>query len=121
MLDNWLPILIFFVLIAGFALTSLVLSWVMGVRRPTPVKLSPYESGMNPVGTARERYSIQFYLIAMLFLLFDIEAIFLFPWAVVYRELGMFGFWSMLIFLGALLEGFVYLWKKGAFEWEQNP
>lgn len=118
MLENWLPILIFFVLIAGFALTSLVLSWVIGVRKPTPTKLAPYESGMRPVGTARERFSIQYYMIAMLFLLFDVEAIFLFPWAVVYRDLRLLAFFEMLVFIAVIAAGFVYVWKKGALEWE---
>ncbi len=118
-MENWLPILIFFILIAGFAATSLILSWFLGVRNPTAAKLSPYESGMRPVGTARDRHSVQFYIVAMLFLLFDIEAIFLFPWVVVYRDLGMFGFWEMLVFIGMLLAGFVYVWKKGALEWER--
>lgn len=120
MLETWLPILIFFVLIAGFAVSSIVVSRLMGVRNPDPVKLSPYESGMNPVGTARERYSVQFYVIAMLFLLFDVEAIFLFPWAVVFQELGLFAFVEMLIFIAVLLAGFVYVWKKGALEWERS-
>ena len=101
MLGDWLPILIFVVLITGFAVTSLILSWVMGVRKPMPQKLSPCESGIRPVGTARERFSIQFYIVAMLFLLFDIEVIFLFPWAVVYRELKLFAFWEMLVFIGS--------------------
>jgi NADH-quinone oxidoreductase subunit A len=120
MLERWLPILIFFLLIAGFAVTNLAVSWRMGVRKPNPIKLSPYESGMNPIGTARERYSIQFYVVAMLFLLFDVEAIFLFPWAVVYRELGLFAFFEMLVFIAVILAGFVYVWKKGALEWEKR-
>ncbi len=119
MLENWLPILIFVVLITGFAVTSLILSWVMGVRKPTPGKLSPYESGMRPIGSARERLSIQFYMVAMLFLLFDIEVVFLFPWAVVYRELKLFAFWEMLVFIGVILAGYIYVWKKGALEWER--
>jgi len=119
MLEDWLPILLFFVLVAGFAATSLLLPSIFGVRKPGPAKLGPYESGMQPVGTARERFSIQFYLVAMLFLLFDIEAIFLFPWAVVYRQLGIFGFIEMLVFIVVILAGFVYVWKKGALEWER--
>lgn len=120
MLETWLPILIFFILVAGFALTNLAISWFMGVQKPDPVKLSPYESGMNPIGTARERYSVQFYIVAMLFLLFDVEAVFLFPWAVVYRELKLFAFFEMFIFIGVVLAGFIYIWKKGALEWEKN-
>jgi NADH-quinone oxidoreductase subunit A len=119
MLENWTPILIFSVLVGGFAAVSLIAPRVFAVRRPTRVKLEPYESGMRPVGTARERFSIQFYLIAMLFLLFDIEVIFLFPWAVVYRDLAFFGFVEMLVFILVVLAGFVYVWKKGALEWER--
>lgn len=119
MLENWSPILVFAVLVVGFTATALVLPRIFGVQKPTQVKLEPYESGMRPIGTARERYSIQFYLIAMLFLLFDVEAIFLFPWAVVYRELALFGFMEMLIFIIVILAGFIYAWKKGALEWER--
>lgn len=119
MLENWLPILIFFGFVAGFAVTNLVLSWVLGVRKPNRIKLAPYESGMKPVGTARERFSIQFSIVAMLFLLFDVEAIFLFPWAVVYRDLKLFAFFEMLVFIGVMLAGFIYVWKKGALEWEK--
>ena len=119
MLENWLPILIFALLITGFAVTTLIMSWFAGVHKPTPQKLSPYESGMKPVGSARDRVSIQFYMVAMLCLLFDVEVIFLFPWAIVYRELDMFGFWEMLCFIGVILAGYIYVWKKGALEWEE--
>ncbi len=119
MLENWLPILIFFIFVSGFAVTNLILSWVMGIRNPNAAKLAPYESGMNPVGNARERFSIQFSIVAMLFLLFDVEAIFLFPWAVVYRDLKFFAFYEMFVFIAVMLAGFVYVWKKGALEWEE--
>ena len=119
MLENWAPILIFFILAAGFGLVSLVMSYLFGVRKPDPRKLSPYECGVHPIGTARERCSVKFYLVAMLFLLFDIEAVFLFPWAVVYRELKLFGFFEMLLFILAILAGYIYVWKKGALEWER--
>jgi NADH-quinone oxidoreductase subunit A len=119
MLEDWAPILIFFILVTGFAVASLIGSYVMGVKKPDPEKLSPYECGIEPVGTARERFSVKFYLLAMLFLLFDIEAVFLFPWAVIYRELKMFGFVEMLVFIGAIFAGYVYIWKKGALEWER--
>jgi NADH-quinone oxidoreductase subunit A len=119
MLQSWLPILIFLVLVSGFAVVSLVMSWLMGVRKPSPRKLAPYECGIDPVGTARERFSVKFYLVAMLFLLFDIEAVFFFPWAVVYRELQLFGFFEMLLFMAAILAGYIYVWKKGALEWER--
>ena len=119
MLLNWAPVLIFFVLVSGFAGVSVIGSFVLGMRKPTPEKLTPYECGMQPVGTARDRFSVKFYLVAMLFLLFDIEAVFLFPWAVVYRELKLFGFFEMLLFIATVLAGYVYVWKKGALEWER--
>lgn len=119
MLSNWAPVLIFLILVAGFAMISVVGSLVVGMRKPTPEKQAPYECGMQPVGTARERFSVKFYLVAMLFLLFDIEAVFLFPWAVVYRELKLFGFFEMLLFIATVLAGYVYVWKKGALEWER--
>jgi NADH-quinone oxidoreductase subunit A len=107
----------------GFAVVSVLGTYIVGMRKPTPEKAAPYECGMTPVGTARERSSVKFYLVAMLFLLFDIEAVFLFPWAVVYRDLNrqipFFGFLEMLLFIGAVLAGFVYVWKKGALEWER--
>ena len=119
MLSNWAPILLFLILVTGFALVSVIGSLVLGMRKPSPEKLTPYECGMQPVGTARDRFSVKFYLVAMLFLLFDIEAVFLFPWAVVYRELDLLGFVEMLLFILAVLAGYIYVWKKGALEWER--
>jgi NADH-quinone oxidoreductase subunit A len=119
MLSAWAPILVFMILVTGFALVSVIGSLILGMRKPTPEKQSPYECGMQPVGTARERFSVKFYLVAMLFLLFDIEAVFLFPWAVVYRDLKLFGFFEMLVFIAVVLAGYVYVWKKGALEWER--
>ena len=119
MLSAWAPILIFMILVTGFALVSVIGSVILGMRKPTPAKQAPYECGMQPVGTARERFSVKFYLVAMLFLLFDIEAVFLFPWAVVYRDLKLFGFFEMLLFIAVVLAGYVYVWKKGALEWER--
>ena len=119
MLADWAPILIFLILVTGFALVSVIGSFVVGMRKPSPEKLTPYECGMQPVGNARERFSVKFYLVAMLFLLFDIEAVFLFPWAVVYRDLKLFGFFEMLVFIAIVLAGYVYVWKKGALEWER--
>ena len=119
MLSAWAPILIFLMLVTGFALVSVIGSLILGMRKPTPEKLAPYECGMQPVGTARERFSVKFYLVAMLFLLFDIEAVFLFPWAVVYRDLKLFGFFEMLLFIAVVLAGYIYVWKKGALEWER--
>jgi NADH-quinone oxidoreductase subunit A len=119
MLSAWAPILVFMILVTGFALVSVIGSLILGMRKPTPEKQAPYECGMQPVGTARERFSVKFYLVAMLFLLFDIEAVFLFPWAVVYRDLKLFGFFEMLVFIAVVLAGYVYVWKKGALEWER--
>ena len=118
-MQSWAPIGIFFILVAGFGLVSLIGSYVLGVKKPDPRKLEPYECGVTPIGTARERFSVKFYLVAMLFLLFDIEAVFLFPWAVVYRDLKIFGFFEMLLFIIAILAGYIYAWKKGALEWER--
>jgi NADH-quinone oxidoreductase subunit A len=119
MLEYWTPVLVFLVLVTGFAAVSLFGAWLFGMRKPNPEKLVPYECGMHPIGTARGRMSVKFYLVAMLFLLFDIEAVFLFPWAVVYRELKLFGFFEMLLFIAAILGGYIYVWKKGALEWER--
>jgi NADH-quinone oxidoreductase subunit A len=95
-----------------------VLSRLLRLNKPNPTKLQPYECGMTPTGGARVRFSIKFYLVAMLFILFDIEAIFLYPWAVVHRWLGWFGLIEMLIFVAILAVGYVYIWKRGAFQWE---
>lgn len=108
-----LQIAIAFVLATGLVGASAVL----GNRLKNKVKDTPYECGMEPVGDARQRFSVKFYLVAMLFILFDIEAIFLFPWVVVYRDLGFLTFFSMLVFILLILTGFFYIWKKGALEW----
>ena len=93
------------------------LSALLGRHVKDPIKSIPYESGMKPVGTARERFSVKFYLVAMVFIVFDIEAIFLYPWAVIYRQLKLFAFFEMLIFIGLVLCGFYYIWKKGVLNW----
>jgi NADH-quinone oxidoreductase subunit A len=118
MLLEYLPILILVVLAAAFAVGSLVASAVLGPRRPDPEKLSPYECGMEPVGTARERFSVKFYLVAMLFIIFDMEIVFLYPWAVVFQQLRLFGLVAMGTFLLVLLVGYFYVWKKGGLEWD---
>jgi NADH-quinone oxidoreductase subunit A len=109
-------------LLMGVALAisgaMLVLSWVLGPKRPNPVKMQAYECGITPITGARVRFSIKFYLIAMLFILFDVEAIFLYPWAVVHRQLGLFGLVEMAIFMAILVVGYIYIWKRGAFEWD---
>jgi len=118
MLMDYVPILILVGLAALFAGGSIVLSALLGPRRPTPEKLAPYECGVEPVGTARNPFSVKFYLVAMLFIIFDMEIVFLYPWAVVYRQLGVFGLVSMGTFLLVLLVGFFYIWRKGGLEWE---
>lgn len=118
MLGAYLPILVLVVIACLFGLGSVVFSSLIGQKKPSKVKLAPYECGCEPVGTARERFSIKFYLIAMLFILFDIEAVFLYPWAVLFKRLGAFGMIEMGIFIVILFVGYVYVWKKGALEWE---
>jgi NADH-quinone oxidoreductase subunit A len=126
-LTAYLPILLMFVVAAGFAVTNILLSRVIGQRKATRTKLMPYECGKDPVGTARERFSVKFYLIAMLFILFDIEVIFLFPWAVVFKTLSapQYGlrtllYTEMMLFVALLLAGYVYVLKKGAFDWGER-
>ena len=118
MLESYLPILVVIGIAFAFAIGSVVMSRLIGVKKPTEVKLSPYECGMPLLGSAQERFSIKFYIIAMLFILFDIEAVFLYPWAVMFKRLGIFGFVEMGVFIIILLVGFIYVWKKGALEWE---
>jgi NADH-quinone oxidoreductase subunit A len=117
-LEQYIPIGVMILLgvAAGLAFTSV--GRFLGPRRPTDEKLSTYESGMEPVRTARERFSVKFYLVAMLFIIFDIEIVFMYPWAVKFRELGTFGFVEMLVFIGILLVGYVYILKKGALRWD---
>jgi NADH-quinone oxidoreductase subunit A len=118
MLQEYLPIAILVVL-ATLLAGLVVLIWhIFGPRRPTPRKSQPYESGMRPIGPGPRRMPVRFYLVAVLFILFDIEIVFFLPWAVVYRQLGLFGLVEMLIFIVILLVGYVYAWKKGALEWE---
>src|SRR3954471_3932466 len=116
-LARYVPLLIQFLLAAAIAAGMVTLSWLLGKHKPSPVKNMAYECGMDPIGDARQRFSVKFYLVAMLFILFDVEAIFLYPWAVVYRELKMFAFVEMLVFVVLILSGFFYIWKKGALDW----
>jgi NADH-quinone oxidoreductase subunit A len=119
MLGDYLPILVQLGVVAFVAAAMIGLSAWVGVKRPTREKLSPYECGIDPVGNARERFSISFYLVGMLFILFDVEAVFLYPWAVVYRSLKWPGFIEMLVYIAVLAAGFVYIWKKGALDWKK--
>lgn len=115
---DYLPILLFILIAAAFAGVTLFLSSRIGPARPTPAKLFPYECGITPVGEARDRFRIQFYLVAMLFIIFDIEIVFLYPWAVIFQRLKLFGLIEMALFILVLLLGFLYAWKKGGLEWE---
>ena len=116
-MDGFLPVLIMIGLGVGFGAGSVGLSLLLGPRKPTPEKLAPYECGMPPVGDARERQSVKFYLVAMIFLLFDIEVAFLFPWATALKSLGMMGFIQVVTFFALLTTGYIYVWRKGAFDW----
>ena len=118
MLREYVPVLILFAVAVANAVGMMVASHILNPYRPTPQKLMPYESGMIPLGDTRERFSVKFYIVAILFIIFDIETVFLIPWGVAYRDLGVFGFVEMLVFIGVLLVGLIYVWKKGALEWE---
>ncbi len=114
---DFLPIALFLAVAIGFALFTIALSRLVQSRKYNAVKLEPYECGIEPITDARDRYSIRYYLVAMLFVVFDVETVFLFPWAVIIDKLGVFGFVEMMVFLFILVVGFVYAWKKGALEW----
>jgi NADH-quinone oxidoreductase subunit A len=116
-LDVYLPVLIQALIAAGLAATLVALSFILGNRRKSPQKDTPYECGMAPTGDAKDRFSVKFYLVGMVFILLDIEAIFLYPWAVVYRQLKLFAFVEMLLFIVLVLVGYFYIWKKGALDW----
>jgi NADH-quinone oxidoreductase subunit A len=118
--ETWFPVLVQIVIALIVAGAMIGLSAILGQRVRDSIKSSPYESGMKPVGTARERFSVKFYLVGMVFILFDIEAIFLYPWAVVYRKLGLFGFFEMLLFIALVLCGYFYIWKKGVLNWASD-
>ncbi len=114
----FIPILMMLVVGIGFAVFTLVASHFLGKRVNDPAKLAPYECGITPVGTARERFHTRFYLVAMLFIVFDIETVFLYPWAIVFKQLRIFGLIEMAVFVGILLLGLAYVWGKGALEWD---
>ena len=117
-IHNYLPILVFFAFVFAFAVGTLILSYLVRPNKPDPEKLSPYECGIPPMTDARERFSVRFFIIAMLFLLFDVEVVFLYPWAVVYNKIGLYGFVEMMLFIIILLVGYIYAWRKWALEWE---
>jgi NADH-quinone oxidoreductase subunit A len=118
--DTYFPVIVQTVLAVLVAGALITLSFVLGKRVKDRVKDSPYECGIAPTGSARERFSVKFYLVAIVFILFDIEAVFLYPWAVVYRELKMFAFVEMLLFIVLIVCGFFYIWKKGALDWSKE-
>jgi NADH-quinone oxidoreductase subunit A len=118
LLLEYLPILIFLGIAVGMSVAMIGASYIMAKQRPDTEKLSPYECGFAPFDDARRQFDVRFYLVAILFIIFDLEVAFLFPWAVSLGAIGMIGFWSMLVFLAVLTIGFVYEWKKGALEWE---
>ncbi len=116
--SNYLSILIILIVATLVGLTPLILGVLVRPKRPYNIKLSPYESGNPPVGDTRYKFSVKFYIIAMLFMVFDVEAVFLYPWAVAYDKIGLYGFIEMMLFIFILLVGYIYAWEKGALEWE---
>ena len=118
LLREYLPILVFLGVIIGIGMALILAAAIIAVRNPDPEKVSAYECGFNAFDDARMKFDVRFYLVAILFIIFDLEVAFLFPWAVAFKDIGMYGFWSMMIFLGVLTIGFAYEWKKGALEWE---
>jgi len=114
---RYLPLLVHFAIAFGLAGAIVVLSYFIGQHKPSRAKVSPYECGVQPIGDARGRFSVKFYLVGMLFILFDVEAVFLYPWAVILRELKLFGFFEMLVYVGIVLVGLFYVWKKGVLDW----
>jgi len=118
MLDNYIPVLIFIVIGLGLGTVMIFMGAMLGPRRPDSEKQSPYECGFEAFEDSRMKFDVRYYLVAILFIIFDLEIAFLFPWAVVLDEIGMFGFLAMMVFLAILVVGFIYEWKKGALEWE---
>lgn len=118
MVESYLPILVFVVMALGLGVLLMVLGFVLAPRNPDEEKLSPYECGFEAFEDSRMQFDVRYYLVAILFIIFDLEIAFLFPWAIVLDDIGLFGFGSMAVFVGLLLVGFLYEWKKGALEWE---
>ena len=121
-LDQYLPVLLFVLVGMGVGIAPMAMGWlfstILGFQRPDPAKNSPYECGFDAFDDARMKFDVRYYLVAILFILFDLEIAFLFPWAVALKEIGPVGFWAMMVFLAILVVGFVYEWKKGALDWE---
>ena len=118
LLTDYLPLAVFLAVSLGFMAVLMIAPFLVAVRNPDPEKVSAYECGFNAFDDARMKFDVRFYLISILFIIFDLEVAFLFPWAATFRESGLFGFWSMMVFLGVLTVGFVYEWRKGALEWD---
>lgn len=117
-LQDYLPLVVFLAVAIGIGLALLVAPFIVAYSNPDPEKLSAYECGFNAFDDARMKFDVRFYLVAILFIIFDLEVSFLFPWAVAFGQIGLFGFWSMMVFLGVLTIGFIYEWRKGALEWD---
>ena len=118
LLTDYLPLVIFIGIAAVIGLALLVAPFIVAIRNPDPEKVSAYECGFAAFDDARMKFDVRFYLVAILFIIFDLEVAFLFPWAVAFKEAGLYGFWAMMIFLGVLTIGFIYEWRKGALEWD---
>jgi len=118
MYREYIPVIIMLVLAAGTAGSILLLTYILGPKKSFADKMEPFECGESPIVSPRQRFSVKFYLVAMIFIIFDIEIVFLYPWAVLFKRLGWFGLWEMMIFIMILLVGLGYVWKKGALEWE---
>ena len=118
LLMDYLPLVVFIAVALAIGLALLIAPFIVAYKHPDPEKLSAYECGFNAFDDARMKFDVRFYLVAILFIIFDLEVSFLFPWAVVFRQIGLYGFWSMMVFLGVLTVGFIYEWRKGALEWD---
>ena len=118
MLENYLPVLMFIGIGVGVGMAAIAAGFVLAPHKPDPEKNSPYECGFEAFEDSRMKFDVRYYLVAILFIIFDLEIAFLFPWAIVLEEIGMFGYLAMMLFLGILVVGFIYEWKKGALEWE---
>ena len=118
LISDYLPLLVFIVIAAGLGGVLLAAPFLVAYKSPDPEKVSAYECGFNPFDDARMKFDVRFYLVSLLFIIFDLEIAFLFPWAVAFHDIGAFGFWSMILFLAVLTIGFVYEWNKGALEWD---
>lgn len=117
---RYVPLLIHLAVVTIIPVGMVILSWFLGQHKFNKAKMSAYECGMTPVGTAQDRFSVKFYLVAILFILFDVEAVFMYPWAIIFKELKMFGFWEMLVYVAIVLAGFFYIWKKGVLDWNKT-